>query len=349
MLLPACEFSYLLPVVSAQNAPFRHVGKIESGCILLHHPVGIKVGTHGLDGFFHYLHPSQGNAVFGAFIEQGNNGVFEEFVQQPALYLVLIIRIIIIFACTYCPAVFTVICLAPPAIKDTAVNAAICRNLHATGATCLHWPPGGVEPDIHALGQVAGYLYVIVLNKDYVHAKFRKICHLHNSVNQLLAKLVLGVCLATEYELHRPVFIGKYSGEAFQVRKEKGGTLVCGKTSGEPDGKSLRIQDLLCLFKLVFCSAFEIKLFAQAFSCKGNKALPKPLPASPKFKCRHVLNPFPDGMVGRLILPAGAEIALVKPGHFNRQPTYGVDAVCYVGYGYFVPWDLRPDISPHLP
>ena len=62
--------------------------------------------------------------------------------------------------------------LSSPAVEDGQIKAAIQNNFLTTGARRLQGPTGIIQPNIHALDEMASHIDVVVLNEDELVGKF---------------------------------------------------------------------------------------------------------------------------------------------------------------------------------
>ena len=69
----------------------------------------------------------------------------------------------------------------------------------------------------------------------------------------------------------------------------------------------------------------------------------------PEFSIVHVLDSFPDGRIGVVLLPARPQMAVVKAEHLRRQPGRDVHAVGDVPDGNFVLGLAGIEAGPHMP
>ncbi len=60
--------------------------------------------------------------------------------------------------------------------------------------------------------------------------------------DHVLARLIGGVGLAGEHELHRTVRVEQQASQALGLREQQGRPLVRREAPGEPDGERLRIE-----------------------------------------------------------------------------------------------------------
>src|SRR5262249_17288305 len=113
---------------------------------------------------------------------------------------------------------------------------------HAAGAARFKRPAWVVEPNIHALDQVASDVDVVILDEYDAAAKFGTPANLDDLGDQLLAAVVARMGLAGEDDLHRAVLVVDDGGQALQVAKEQVAALVGGEAAGKADGQGFGIE-----------------------------------------------------------------------------------------------------------
>jgi hypothetical protein len=88
----------------------------------------------------------------------------------------------------------------------------------AAGTARLQRPPGGVQPYIDSLNQVAGHVVVIVLYEYDAAPEVFGIAELGDSLQEFLALIVPRVCLAGKDDLDRVAGIINEPGQALGLR-----------------------------------------------------------------------------------------------------------------------------------
>ncbi len=114
--------------------------------IVLNHPVTVKNRAKVTHGRFHFFHPTHGQIIQTAIIEQGCDFAFQEIINIPAFHLILQVKIIIGLAPANGPSVTLVIAFLPPSIQGAQVQNPIGNGLHAAGTARFERPARGVEP-----------------------------------------------------------------------------------------------------------------------------------------------------------------------------------------------------------
>ena len=141
------------------------------------------------------------------------------------------------------PAVRAVPALVPPAVEDRAVDDAVHGRLHAARAGCLERPARVVEPDVHALHEVARDAHVVVLEDEDAAREARRAAALEDVLDHPLAGAVGRVGLAREHDLDRAVGVPEQARQALLVAEEQRGSLVGREPAREADGQDVRVED----------------------------------------------------------------------------------------------------------
>ena len=131
-----------------------------------------------------------------------------------------------------------------PAVQDAQVENAVDGRLHSAGAAGLFAAPRVVEPQVHALHHLARHLHVVVFQEDHVFPEVGIARELHDLADVALARLVLGMGLAGDDDLHRHVLVQQNALEPLDVAEQQRGALVGGEAAREPDGESVGIEHL---------------------------------------------------------------------------------------------------------
>ena len=110
-------------------------------------------------------------------------------------------------AVSQCPAHFRLVGFRPPAIQLREIDAPIDQHFHAARPASLPGPAWRVDPHIHALHQVLSQKHVVITQEDHMGARLWPANELHPLLNQSLSRIVLGMGLASDDELHWAVRI----------------------------------------------------------------------------------------------------------------------------------------------
>src|SRR5882672_3499287 len=244
-------------------------------------------------------------------------------------------------------SIHAVVGLSPPAIEDRKIQSAIQDNFLTAGARCFQGTAGIVQPDIDALHEIAPDIDVIVFDKDELVGKQAVAHEFGDLLQYFFARLVVGMGLTSKDELHRAFGIVHHGGEALEIGEDQVGALVGGEAAGKSDGQRVwtehlaesrqnlaRFEAALGLFDGAAADELE-KLGLQAEMCL------------PEFAVVDVLNALPNFGVAAVLVPVGAEVAVVEPEHLRGQPGWNVNSIGDVSDGNFVFGLAGTKTGPH--
>ncbi len=140
------------------------------------------------------------------------------------------------------PAVASIKPLRPPAVQRREVQRAVDRRLHPAGTACLHRDFWVVEPEIHAPHQRFGDPLAIILHKGDPPAKARILRGFEDMLEDLLARIVRGVRLACEDDLHRSGVVVDDLLQPVEIMQDQIGAFVGGHAPGEADRQDIGIE-----------------------------------------------------------------------------------------------------------
>ena len=188
--------------------------------------------------FMRLIQP-RGRPSLVALIEERNELVAENAVEVFAVAAVVEVQVGVDAALADGEAVEAVVGLGPPAIEHGEIEAAVENHLLPAGAGGFERTARIVEPDIDALDQMAADVDVVILHEDEFVAELGVAHHLGDLLEDALARLVVGMGLAGEEELHGALGIVDHGGEALHVGEQQVGALVGGEAAGEADGERI--------------------------------------------------------------------------------------------------------------
>ena len=238
--------------------------------------------------------------------------------------------------------------LIPPAVEDAQVDGAVGERLHAAGAAGFVRPQRRVEPDVHALNQVARDAYVVIFQEHHAPAELRFAHERDDLLDERLAGVVERMRFARKNDLHRPFGIVQNSGQPRFVPEEQRGALIGRETAREAYGEGIRIEGIFDGFQFRLGCASSLQLRVQPFAREGDKPLPPPLVRVPQFFGGDGFDAMPHALFGRLFSPARAKVALVELLHFLGNPRLEMNAVGDVRDGDFIFRHAGPQVVPHL-
>ena len=141
-------------------------------------------------------------------------------------------------------SVHPVVRLGPPAIENRKVQPAIQDHLLAARARCLQGPPWIVQPDVHALHEMAADVDVVVFDEDELVGELRIAHQFGNLLQHSLAGLIVRMSLAGKNKLHRAFGIVHHRRQTLDVRQNQISSLVCRKAAGKSDSERIRAEYL---------------------------------------------------------------------------------------------------------
>ncbi|OPZ97883.1 MAG: hypothetical protein BWY71_01449 [Planctomycetes bacterium ADurb.Bin412] len=256
-------------------------GQIEALGIFGHHACGGKLGNEITHGVFHHVRPMPRQTVRSTIIKTGNDFLFQQIIQGMGFDFVFIDFILVAFSLTDGPAGSGGISLAPPAVQNAQVNPAVGQDFHAAGTGGFHPAPGSIQPYVHALHQIPGYIDIVIFQEYHSPAERFFPDIMHDLPDKFLAFRVLGMGLARKYKLDGTLFVGNDFFEPFHIMKQQRASLVGGESPGKADGQGLRIQNLLRHSDFRRTGAATNQLRFQAFSGKRNQPFAPALVGTP--------------------------------------------------------------------
>ena len=138
--------------------------------------------------------------------------------------------------------VSAIIRLGPPAVEDREVERAVEHGLLARRAARLLGAPWVVQPDVDPLNQAPPDVHVVVFDEHDVSREPLVAGDLDDALDQFLAHPVLGVGLAGEDELDRPIRRSDDVDHPVHVLKDQAGPLVGREPAGEADRQGVGVE-----------------------------------------------------------------------------------------------------------
>src|SRR5215469_16746603 len=133
--------------------------------VIHHHAIGVEAPAQGADGTLHAPDPATRKAVTVALVEQGNHLVVQGAVEILAITGVMHAHVGVSAAIADGEAIHAVVGLGPPSVKHGKIEPAIEHYLLPAGAGSLEWPAWIIQPDVHALYQVASHVDVVIFDE----------------------------------------------------------------------------------------------------------------------------------------------------------------------------------------
>src|ERR1017187_9729286 len=304
-------------IVRLAHAQVDGVGRfVQLGHVLVDHTAAIEGGGNAGEGLLAAAHPFAWGLV-AAFVEHGDDFVFEQRVDGAGVEGVLIVGIDLAFSDG--PAAGGLVGFVEPAVEDAEIEDAVDGGFHAAGSASLLAASGIIEPDVDALDEFAGDLHVVVFHEDDVLPEIGIARELHHLADVGLARLIFGMGLASDHDLHRHIGVQQDALQALDVAEEQGGALVGGKAACEADGKRVGIEDFGAAphFERGRLPADGRRVLAGAH--EGNQA---PLATAVHFEqllIGNLLDLVPDGGVVEALAPVGIQVLIVEQRQVDRK------------------------------
>ena len=132
------------------------------------------------------------------------------------------------------------------------MSAAVRSGFHPTRAAGLEGSAGVVQPHIATAHEHSADLDVVVFNKNQVALQLAVLGEMGDFLDEPLAVFIGGMRLAGEDELHRPLGVLGEFHHFLEVIKNKRGSFVGCKASGEADGQCVGIQQMIVANEVAF-------------------------------------------------------------------------------------------------
>jgi len=142
------------------------------------------------------------------------------------------------------PSGALLVALDPPAVEYGELQHAVHHALLARGARGFERPRGRVQPYVDTLHHAAGEFHVVVLQEEDLAHELRHGGHLDDAPDQVLSRLVVGVRLAREDELHGTLLVVDDRRQTVEVGEQQVGALVGGEAACETDGQHVGLDAL---------------------------------------------------------------------------------------------------------
>src|ERR1022692_609558 len=333
-------------IVRLAHAQVNGVGRlVQLGHVLVDHTAAIEGGGDVGERLLDAAHPLAGG-LFAAFVEHGDDFVFQQRVEGGGVEGVLIVAVDLAFSDG--PAAGSFVGFVEPAVEDAEIEHAVDGGFHAAGAASLFAAAGIVEPDIDALHEFARDFHIVVFHEDYVLPEFGIARELDHLADVGLARLIFGMRLAGDYDLHRHVGIQQDALEALDVAEEQGGALIGGKAAGEADGKRVGIEDLGTAphFERGRLPADGRRVLAGPH--EGNQTPLAPAVHFEQFLIWNLLDLCPDGGIVEALAPVGIQVLIVEQRQVAVEPARQVHAVGDGGDGHLPQREIGPQVVEHL-
>ncbi len=162
-----------------------------------------------------------------------------------------------------------------------------------------------------------------------------------------LAGFVVGMSLAGEDELHRTFGIVDHGGQALKIGQDEVGAFVGGEAAGKSNGEGVWTEHFTEAHEIFPRFVAALGLFHGAAADKLEKLGFQAEVRLPEFAVIDVLNAFPDFGIARVLVPVGAEMAVVETKHLRSEPGWNMNSVGDVADGNFVFGLAGAEAGPH--
>ncbi len=153
--------------------------------------------------------------------------------------------------------------------------------------------------------------------------------------------------LAGKDELHRTFGIVDHGGQALKIGQDEVGALVGGEAAGESDGQCVWTEHLAEAHESFARFVAALGLLDGSAADELEKLGFQAEVRLPEFAVIDVLNAFPDFGIARVLVPVGAEMAVVEAEHLRSEPGRNVNSVGDVADGNFVLRLAGAEAGPH--
>ncbi len=185
-----------------------------------------------------------GDAVLLALVVERGDLLLDGVVDHLGVELVLVVLVGESAFHGEHPASALLVALDPPAVEHGELHDAVHHTLFARRTRRFQRTRGSVEPYVDALHHAARQLHVVVLQEENLAHELRHGRHLDDALDEVLARLVVGMGLAGEDELHGTLLVVDDGSQTVEVREEQIGALVSGETAREADGQHVGLDAL---------------------------------------------------------------------------------------------------------
>ena len=196
--------------------------------------------THCLDR----LHPCVGYAVPVAVVVVRDDLLLDGVVDHLGVEFVLVVLVGEGTLHGQHPPGALLVAFDPPSVEHRELQHAVHDALFARRTRSFERTGRGVEPYVDALHHAACQLHVVVLQEEDLAHELRHGGHFDDAFDEVLPRLVVGVGLAGEDELHGALLVVHDGREPVEVREEQVGALIGCEAACETDGQHVGLDAL---------------------------------------------------------------------------------------------------------
>ena len=154
--------------------------------------------------------------------------------------------------------------------------------------------------------------------------------------------------LTGEDELHGAFRIIDHRGEPLEIFQNQIGAFICGKTTRKAYGEGIRTEHLSERLNGGGGFAATRGLRARTGAHKLNQLRFQTKMRFPQLAIVDIFDTLPDLRLGAVLLPAGAEMAIIETEHLRSEPGRHVDAVGDVTDGNGIFGLTGIEAGPHI-
>ena len=236
----------------------------------------------------------------------------------------------------------------PPSVEHRELQHAVHDALFARRTRSFERTGRGVEPYVDALHHAACQLHVVVLQEEDLAHELRHGGHFDDAFDEVLPRLVVGVGLAGEDELHGALLVVHDGREPVEVREEQVGALIGCEAACETDGQHVGLDALDDLQHLAWRVEPHLAGVAVTLAYVLDELVLEMHALGPQFPVGDVVDFLPCRDVVGVPLEAVGEIAGVEAAQVRRDPCREVYAVRDIADVEFVLEITRPHVAQDL-
>src|SRR5438093_4872497 len=211
--------------------------------VFLHHAPGVEARDQRRHRPAHPGDPLARNAAAVALPELRDHLFVQHGEQVLAVAAVLLLDRLGVRVGSDGEAVGAVVALAPPAVEDAQVEAAVAADFLAARAAGFQRAPRRVQPDVASGDHLAGDVHVVVFDEDERALQLRVLRQVDDLLDVALPFVVARVRLAGEDELQRA--LRGQPDDLVELLEDQRSPLVGREAARESDGESIGIEQLV--------------------------------------------------------------------------------------------------------
>ncbi len=210
------------------------------------------------------------------------------------------------------PSIVSLEALAPPTVKNTAVDDPVDTDLLAAGSAGFQRTPWVIQPNIHTLNQVSGKGHIIVFHQENLSSEAFAAGDIMDMFDHLVSGAVCRVRLAGEDDLNRHVLAVQKPFNPGHISENQVCPLIGGKTSGKTDGKGVWIQLPVKLIHFMYRNTIGLILGLQAFPNEFDHFCFQNRVNAPQILVGYLLNIFPNLGSVKPFFPVFRQVSVIQ-------------------------------------